>query len=282
MACGNDLIHFIEPGSPPSPQIILPKPDYRDYNVLIGLLNNDPRRLERVEQVADDVHRERRHAALGNQEGFPAVVGIHGDIDDQDGMPDGMSPIGLVDQNIARRNLGEGFLFQFVTECAGVGRPVYLPEVFVQRLVVGPATVLHRPVLERLEVDVRVPSLGEKVFASHPLDGIAALLVLGNHREIQYGVPEILSMRQAPVVVLHMAASALQREFPEVRPETPGFHLDPLETHRWGYLTDGFTAGRVADAAPKKPGHSSDQDDGDGGEPEDDSFDLFHDCICLK
>ena len=146
----------------------------------------------------------------------------------------------------------------------------------MQRLVVGPTAVLHRPVLERLEMDVRVPSPREKVFASHPLDRIAALLVLGYHREIQYGVPEILSIRQAPVVVFHMTAPALQREFPEVRPETPRFHLDPLETHRGCYLTDGFPAGRVADATPKKPGHSCDQDDGDGGEPEGDSFDLSH------
>ena len=191
-------------------------------------------------------------------------------------MPDGVIPVGLIDQYIAGRDFGEGFLCQFVTECAGVGRSVYLPEVFVQCLVVGPAAVLHRPVLERLVMDVRVPSLGEKVLASHPLDGIAALLVLGNHREIQDGIPEILSVRQASVVVLHMAAPSLQREFPEVCPETPRFHLDPLETHRWRYLTDGFPAGRVADATPKKPGHSSDQDDGDGGEPEEDSFDLSH------
>lgn len=235
-----------------------------------------------MEQVADDVHRERRHAALGNHNGFPAVVGIHGDIDDQDGVADGVFAVGFVDQDIAGGDFGEGFLFQFVTECAGIGGAVYLPEVFVQRLVVGPAAVLHRPVLERLEVDVRVLSLGEKVLASHPLDGIAALLVFGNHREVQHGVPEILSIRQATVEVLHMAAPALQGEFPEVRPETPGFHLDPLETHRWHYLTDGFPAGRVADATPKKPGRSCDQDDEDGGEPEDDSFDLFHDCICLK
>ncbi len=68
-----------------------------------------------MEQVADDVHRERRHAALGNQEGFPAVVGIHGDIDDQDGVADGVVAVGLIDQDIAGGDFGEGFLCQFVT-----------------------------------------------------------------------------------------------------------------------------------------------------------------------
>ncbi len=43
MARGDDLIHFIKLDSPPSPQIILPELDYRNENVLIGFLNNDPR-----------------------------------------------------------------------------------------------------------------------------------------------------------------------------------------------------------------------------------------------
>ena len=55
------------------------------------------------------MHREGRHTALGYHDGFLPVLGIHGDIDHQDGVPDGMVPVSLIDENVSGGNIGKAW-----------------------------------------------------------------------------------------------------------------------------------------------------------------------------